>query len=254
MRCVSRLWAFILIIIVSFIGYLYLNHQAPILMYHAIDGNRTESHNVVSPQTFKRQMEFIKNKGYQVVSLDDYCRLLEENKPIPRNLVIITFDDGYKDNLEATRIINELGFGATIFLVVNNVGKAGYLNKKDIKWIIENTETTIGSHTLAHSYLPDLDDESLEKEVKLSKEKLERIFGVEITALSYPTGGFDERTLKEVKDAGYSCACTTNRGFSKKLNLYALRRVKITEGDNSFKLWAKLSGFYNIFKKPKKPY
>ncbi|UCG35367.1 MAG: polysaccharide deacetylase family protein [Candidatus Omnitrophota bacterium] len=223
-------------------------------MYHALDEKKIDSHAVVSLETFRQQMEFIKDKGYQVLSLEDYCQLLEENKYVPRNLVIITFDDGYKNNLEAAKILNEFGFEATIFLIVDNIGKRGFLSKRDIRWILNNTNITIGSHTLTHSYLPELNERRVEKEIKISKEKLEKLLKVKITTFSYPIGGFDQRVLKEVESAGYSCACTTNRGFSKKLDLRALRRIKITERDNDFKLWAKLSGFYNIFKKVKNPY
>ena len=253
----KRLFKFLslaLIIILSFWGYLYINYRAPILMYHSLDKERLESYAAVSPETFRRQMKFIKDRGYQVLSLEDYCQLLEEKKYLPRNMVIITFDDGYKDNLEAAKILNEFEFGATFFLVADNIGKKGFLARRDINWILNNTDITIGSHTLTHAYLPKLDVERLQKEIKLSKEKLEKIFKINIMTFAYPVGGFDKRALKEVKSAGYSCACTTNRGFSRKLDLGALRRIKITERDNNFKLWAKLSGFYNIFKKLKKPY
>ena len=80
------------------------------------------------------------------------------------------------------------------------------------------------------------------------------MFGVKIKTFSYPVGGYTPQTVEDVKEAGYLCACTTNRGTSKELNRYALRRIKVTGRDKKFKLWAKLSGFYNIFKRVKDPY
>jgi len=38
------------------------------------------------------------------------------------------------------------------------------------------------------------------------------------------------------------------------LDRFSLRRIKITDRDLGFRLWIKLTGFYNIFKKLKKPY
>ena len=86
------------------------------------------------------------------------------------------------------------------------------------------------------------------------KKNLEELFLKDIKTISYPVGGFDKRVLKEVENSDYLCGCTTNRGFSKKLDRFALRRIKITNRDLGLRLWAKLSGFYNIFKKVKKPY
>jgi hypothetical protein len=60
--------------------------------------------------------------------------------------------------------------------------------------------------------------------------------------------------LREVKEAGFLCACTTNRGYSGNVDRFALRRIKITNRDKGFSLWIKLSGFYDMFKKVRKPY
>jgi peptidoglycan/xylan/chitin deacetylase (PgdA/CDA1 family) len=102
--------------------------------------------------------------------------------------------------------------------------------------------------------LDKLSDAQLKEEIDVSKKRLEALFSVKIETFAFPTGAFDKRTLKELSEAGYLCACTTNRGFSRKLEPLALRRIKVTNNDNDFTLWAKLSGFYNVFKKPKKPY
>lgn len=254
MKKIIKLFAAIIFLGIIFYGYLYFNYAAPILMYHSLDKSRTENFAAVSEETFHRQMVFIKNRKYKVIALVDYCRMLRNKENTPRNLVIITFDDGYKDNLKAIEILKEMGFPATIFITVNNIGKPGYLSQGDIRYILNKTKVTLGSHTLNHPDLPKLLQNNLKKEISGSKKSLEEKFAVKIETITYPGGVFDEKTLKEAQEAKYLCACTTNRGFSRKLNLFALRRIKATNNDNDFTFWAKLSGFYNIFKKPKKPY
>ncbi|UCC94391.1 MAG: polysaccharide deacetylase family protein [Candidatus Omnitrophota bacterium] len=256
-------FCFIFTIIIAsgiFCLYVYLSthYETPILMYHSFDAARVGKYAAVSPQIFRAQMKFIKKGGYNVISLDDYCKLFLEGKEISKKTVIITIDDGYKDNTQAIEILKEFDFPATIFLIVDKIGKTidgiGYLSKEDISGFLQKTQGRIGSHTLSEAYLPQLQDEELHPEIALSRMRLERLFGVSVATFSYTIGGFDERALTEVEKAGYLCACTTNRGFSKKLDRFALRRIKVTNRDLGIRLWAKLSGFYNVFRKPKKPY
>lgn len=247
-----------LIILAAGFGYFYFYSHAtytpPILMYHSLDEKKVKNYAAIKPHIFYKQLKFMKAKNYKVIPLAEYCRMLKENRPIPKNIAVITFDDGYRDNLKGVEILKKFGYPATIFVIVNQIGSPGYLTKDDIRWLLKNRDIAIGSHTLTHAYLPDLNSTILRREIFESKESLEELFGQPVETISYPVGGFNEQTLKEVKDAGYLCGCTTNRGFSENIDRFALRRIKITNSDRRISLWVKLSGFYNSLKKPKKPY
>jgi peptidoglycan/xylan/chitin deacetylase (PgdA/CDA1 family) len=240
--------------ITGFIGYLNLNYSVPILMYHSLDKEKVNTFAAVDPQVFRKQMDFIKKNKYNVISLASYCSILKKHQPLPRHSVIITFDDGYGDNLPGFYLLKELGFKATLFLPANNIDKTGYIRKNQLSALVGAGNIEIGSHTINHVDLAKATDAVLKKEIADSKTELEAILGKKVQALAYPGGAFNEKALQETIDAGYLCACTTNRGFSQRLDRFALRRIKVTNDDSEFSLWAKLSGFYNIFKKAKKPY
>jgi peptidoglycan/xylan/chitin deacetylase (PgdA/CDA1 family) len=223
-------------------------------MYHSFDRAKLGTYAAVSPETFLKQMEFIKRNKYEVISLQEYCQALKEGRTQSRNSVIITIDDGYKDNLIALKVLSRFDYPVTLFLATDTISNQGYLSYEDISYFLKNTQTTIGSHTLTHSYLPDLSEKDAKQEIFNSKRILELRFLDPIKAIAYPVGGFSEKIVEDVEKAGYLCACATNRGFSKKLDRFSLRRIKITNRDLGFRFWAKLSGFYNIFKKVKKPY
>ncbi|MFH1767934.1 MAG: polysaccharide deacetylase family protein [Candidatus Omnitrophota bacterium] len=235
-------------------GWLYANYSVPIFMYHSFDKNQVGEYAAVSLDTFRRQMDFIKQGGYNVMALEEYCRFLREKKSLPRNTVILTADDGYKNNLAAVKVLKQRDFAATIFIIANKIGDNNYLSQDDIDWFLDQTRVDIGSHTLDHLYLPVLNNGAVKRQIKDSKGFLERMFNREINTIAYPLGGFDERVLEEVKKSGYLCACATNRGFSKKLERFALRRIKVNERDLGVRLWAKLSGFYNVFRRVRNPY
>jgi len=245
-----------LILIGTFWIYLNQNYATPILMYHSLDKAKVKTYVAVDPVVFRQQMEFIKASGYRVISLVEYCQLLKEGKSIPQNLVVITFDDGYKDNLKAIEVLKELGYPVTIFVIAKEIGRDGFLLREDIVSFLADEEirVNIGSHTLTHAYLPDQERLVMKREISQSKSLLEENFSQDVETFSYPIGGFTEEILMEVEEAGYLCACATNRGFSRRLDRFALRRIKITNRDLGIRLWAKLSGFYNVFRKPKNPY
>ena len=65
---------------------------------------------------FEKQMEYLKNKEYQVISLTKLVEILESDELIPKKTVVLTFDDGYKDNyINAFPILKKYNFPATIF-------------------------------------------------------------------------------------------------------------------------------------------
>ncbi len=256
---VKRIWitgSFLvfLSLVILFRFYLEFHYEVPILNYHAIEEKDVPGYPTVKPEVFFKQMQFIKKYNYRVISLKEYCQLLRKGKFPQRKSVVITFDDGLKDNLKAIAVLKGFDFPATIFLIVESLGGKKYLSKQDIEKILKETKIELGSHSWRHLYLPSLKEEELRKEIFGSKETLEDLFGVPLETFAYPAGTFNSKALEEVVSAGYLCACTTNMGFSKELNLFALRRTKITNNDLGFKLAVKLSGFYNFFKRPGKPF
>jgi len=233
-----------------FFLFLQINYYPPILMYHSLGTPPVETPQV-EKEIFKQQLRYLKEHGFKVILVEELAESIKKRK-IERKVVAITFDDGYKNNLEAAELLKEFGFPATIFVIVNKINEEGYLGEEDLKYILANTPVNIGSHTLNHKYLPSLSLFELEKEIFLSKKILENMLGREINAFSYPLGGFNREALKIVEKAGYKCGFTTNRGKGK--NIFALKRIKITNNDVGLNLWAKLSGFYHIFKRARRPY
>lgn len=253
-KIIKLLLIVLVISIISFAIFLNQNYSVPILMYHSLDKARVDTYSALDPEVFRQQMKFIYDHKYKVIALEQYLQALKDDKPINKDWVIITFDDGFKDNLELLPILKDYPLPVTIFLVVDNINKDEYLSSQEINTLLNSIPLTLGSHTYTHAYLPDTSLSDLKREIFDSKKKLEQLFGREIKTICYPSGGFDKRVLKEVEAAGYLGGLTTNRGFSKKIDRFALRRIKVTNKDSNLSLWFKLSGFYNIFKNPKKPY
>lgn len=73
----------------------------------------------------------------------------------------------------------------------------------------------VGSHSMSHALLPQLDDAALTYEVAQSRRVLEDRLGCPVETFCYPNGDVDARVLRAVKAAGYARALTTRWGPNK---------------------------------------
>jgi peptidoglycan/xylan/chitin deacetylase (PgdA/CDA1 family) len=242
-------WIVALAVLLAGFAFMSRAYTTPILMYHHIDERAQEWKLSVSPESFSRQMEFLKAHQYRVLSLSDYIDRIKNKKQIPHKSVVITFDDGYDNNfLEAFPVLKKMGFPAIIFIQVDGVGRRGYMSWDDIVILLENG-IDIGSHTVHHGFLPDLSAEDARNEIYESKAVLESRLQRPIPLFSYPGGGFTPAVRQQVIDAGYLGATATHPGREyPNLDPYALKRIRISRtSDNLFVFWLQLSGFYTLY-------
>jgi len=251
------LFLIIIILGVFYFSWLSPRYTVPILMYHNIGYEKGGF--FVSPENFIKQMEYIKKNGYQAITMDELVASIKDKRPLKRNKVVITFDDGYKDNfINAYPVLKKHQFPATIFLVTNFIDKnPAFLSWSEVR-IMSKDKISFGGHTKTHFYLGSVtDDKIVLNEIAGSKKAIEQQINMPADYFCYPSGGFNEKVTELVAKAGYKGACTTNRGFADfNQDVYELKRIKVTNSDTNkpFSFWAKLSGYYNIFRKEKNPY
>lgn len=256
MNKIKKILLAIGILIVLLIGFysfwLSPRYTAPILMYHEF--GYEESTLFVTPENFEQQMKYLKDKKYNTISLDELVTGLKAGKKFPHNTVVITIDDGWRDNYTvAYPVLKKYDLPATIFLVANYMDqKADYLTWEQVCEMAQNN-IDFGGHTANNKYVPSLDAAGLQTELAGCKQTIEANLGKTIDYFCYPTGGFTEEAKKVLKEAGYKGACSTNRGFDRfnKYDFYEITRAKATNSDTTkpFSFWAKLSGYYNLFRK-----
>jgi len=228
----------VLFILTSIAGIAFIipERAVPILMYHSISNvDPTNSSLVISRDFFSRQMQYIKEHDYDVISLDKLVRMMREGVDIPQNYVVLTFDDGYRDfYTDAYPVLKKHGFTATIFLTTGYLGKgAGYMpciSWEEAEELAEDDLIDIGSHTLSHHLLPLLSLEEAREEIFLSKQILEERFRKPVTTFCYPAGALDDSIKEIVKEAGYETAVGTayQRGQYKNDDFYVLKRVFVS--------------------------
>ena len=229
-------------------------YVVPILMYHRFgyDGGSL----FVTPENFARQMNYLKNNGYEVISLDELVCGIKNDKKFKHKTVVITIDDGYKDNYTyAYPILKKYGLPATIFIMADFIGKdKDFMTWDEVK-IMSQNNISFGGHTKSGVYVPSIKDKKLlHDETAGCKKLIEKRIGRPADYFCYPTGGFTPQAKAILKESGYKGACTTNRGFVElNKDVYELKRIKVKNSDTNKPLsfWAKLSGYYNLFRSKK---
>ncbi|AYF54241.1 polysaccharide deacetylase family protein [Clostridium botulinum C] len=209
------------------------NEGIPVIMYHSI---KYEKNNCVrlSKENFEKQMKYLKDNNYTTLTLDELHNFFEKNIPVPKKSVVLTFDDGYKDNYEtAYPILKKYGFKATVFVITNCIDTGEYLTSEQLKELDKNG-FDVESHTANHETLTELTYDKQYDTVFKSKEKLEKLLNKQVKYIAYPCGKYNNDTIKAVKNAGYKMAVTTDGRWSDKSDgIFTLDRVFI-------------SGFHNI--------
>lgn len=228
--------------------------QLRILSYHNIDdapAGVAMPGLYVPPAEFARQMWSLRRLGLRGVTLTEGVERLARNDV--RDVVAITFDDGYRDNLRyALPVLQEYGFAATCYVVSDRIGAyndwdASILGaRKDLmtsreldSWLWAGME--IGSHTRTHARLDGLGEAAVFEELAGSREQLMKITGVPAAHFCYPYGSCGDATPDLVRRAGYATATTTRVGFAKRGgDSYLLPRVSLGARAGMTKLAAKL--------------
>ncbi len=240
----------------------------PVLLYHSIKEEMEENDSlsmVVTASKFENDLKYLKEKGYKPISLDDLARAYEDPKyKLPKKPILITFDDGYRDNYDiAFPILKEYNMKASIFTIVWSVGRDSFvLNDKPIiphfSWdqgreMVESGLIDLGSHTfdmhspegLSYGYetpcglgLDQIKGESDEdyyariyEDIKKSKDIMEENLGHQVNYLAYPYGVYNDTVISILEDLGFRLAFVIDSEEASK-SRYEIVRISVTNGLN----------------------
>lgn len=224
-----------------------------ILMYHQVDNVPIEVDPLgiaMSSENFEKQMRYLYENAYQCISLAEAVKIWQGKKKEPDKTIVITFDDGFRDLYTTVRpILQQFGFTATVFLVVNQIGDLsnweGQAPYPLLSWDevreLRQYGFTFGSHTLTHPFLTGLSDEDARREIRESKDYIEKQLGEKIDFFAYPYSDMDLRIQNIVQESGYLAACSGGR---LDWNFFNMWRALCTRNDGSQTYKFKARGWY----------
>ena len=197
-------------------------YRLPILTYHSLDSSRSVIS--TSPSSFRRQMEWLHQQGFQTLSLAEAAKLVRIGQPFRERTCVVTFDDGYETVYrEAFPILQEVGFTATVFLITGYCGKQnswpGHVSPVGEQSLLCWTQIEemarhhieFGSHTVTHPDLACLTHREAEREMQDSKQMIQERIGRGVEVFAYPYGRYAPWTVDLAREH-FSGACSTILG------------------------------------------
>jgi peptidoglycan/xylan/chitin deacetylase (PgdA/CDA1 family) len=216
-----------------------------VLMYHKVNDlwpNPTS----VPTAVFAEQMELLGELGYVPVSIDAVRDYYLAGAPLPRGAVLITFDDGYRDNLEnALPVLQRHGYPAVVFVPIAFLDGRPLPHEEPLRLLGVRNETVdwselaaleeggirVESHGIGHQPLSDLDPAEATREIAISKLRLEERLGREVQAYAFVKGSLADYRPEHaslVQQAGYKLAFTSVSGANgPSSDRFRLRRYNI---------------------------
>lgn len=229
-----------------------------VLMYHRISDSVEPDILNTHPVMFARQMERLREEGYAVLAPDEAMGRLENGTLAPQS-VLITFDDGYRDNYtEAYPVLRRFGYPALIFPTTDFVrGKASHSRyrswKEEVPYLtpdqigeMRGNGIHFGSHGKTHAPWTRLSLAESEEELGESREWLERWTGTPVALLAYPNGLYTPDHPGLIERLGFYGAFTTRAGTNtRETPRFELRRTEISGRDSLTDFSGKLQGRFD---------
>lgn len=221
--------------------------RVPILMYHYLsvppaNADIYRRDLSVAPDRFAQHLDRLQAEGYSTIRLDDLYLHLTQGSPLPERPVLLTFDDGYRDNYDnAFPLLVARGMTATFFIVSDFIDeqRPEYLSWDMVREMYASG-MAIEAHGRNHASLAARDDDYLVWQALGVRETIQHELGVAPRFVSYPAGEYDENTIRIFQSAHYLGGVTTVQGASHSSEqLFELRRVRMrgtTDADELMRL------------------
>ena len=217
-----------------------------VLMYHKVN-DLWPNPTTIPTAVFEEQMALLGALGYVPVSLDAVRDHYVAGAPLPPRAVLITFDDGYRDNLEnALPVLKRHGYPAVLFVPIGFLdGDRPLPHEESLRLLGIRNETVgwdelteleaggirIESHGIGHRPVSELEPDEATREIALSKLRLEERLGREVDAFAFVKGSLADYRPEHaslVQQAGYSLAFTSVSGANgPSSDRFRLRRYNI---------------------------
>ncbi len=243
--------------------------KLPVVMYHHISKNPEKWNSyVVSVDEFRSDMEYLKNKGWESISVKELLAWQKGEFEMPEKPMMITFDDGFSSTAAyAEPVLKELGFKGVAAVIgsvceefsengeydpelsslsweaAREMANRGVIELQCHSWDLHSREWTVGC---ARRYGESVEAYRRRLSTDLSKYMVQcHRNEVDMTySIAYPFGAFEEATTNIVRDMGFLAAFTCTEEINILTGdgeeLYYLGRFNRPHGissENFFKKW-----------------
>lgn len=197
-----------------------------IFNFHHVEARITHperKHISISPQGLSRLIRTLRLLGFRIVSIAEALAMSPQQLN-DHAKVLLTFDDGYENNLlQALPVLEAEQCPATVFVLPGRYGGTnewdqGHLPEsqrdrlmtaRQMHQLVDSSLVTLGSHGLSHRDMTQLSDSDLQVELMRSYTALQAEFGQHFAPVfAYPWGTYSQREVEALIQTPYQAAFT----------------------------------------------
>ncbi|MFD0871427.1 MULTISPECIES: polysaccharide deacetylase family protein [Paenibacillus] len=231
------------------VGPIWYENQAIVLLYHDVvdsgEGGAADEVSTIRSDQFEAHLLAMRDNGYRIISMEDFVEFILNQKPIPANAVVITFDDGYENfYTHAYPILQKHGVTASNFIIgiysdTYYPDAEPHLTWEQMKELKQNG-MGIYSHTynlhrtantgtdrvesaLTHKLFLEqkerleTDDEfkrRIKSDLEFMNRRIADELGEQTPLLAFPYGEYTDLTVELAEEAGIPIFFTTREGIN----------------------------------------
>ena len=215
------------------------NRKSKVLYYHDVGICYTKMGTPLI--LIKSQLNKVKHHEYEFVN-----QITKDS-----NQVMVCFDDGWAGIYDSKDFFIKENIFPIVFLVIDFIGKEGYLTKEKIKEL-QKAGFSFGCHTWSHRDLTKVPQEELYHEVVDSKKALEELLGNTVDSICFPKGRYSKDIYELCLSAGYERIFTSTIGcYRDNLDEKLICRNLIQDTPTLY-IWSVLHGNPLVLKKHSK--
>lgn len=197
----------------------------PILNYHTVSDAAVGpiAPFAVRPDDLARHLDQVVEGGHTALTVAQLVERLEAGAPVEPGTVVVTFDDGFEDNLlVAAPLLADRRLPATVYVTTGFL--AGGLPSpyrvpgRMLEWRglvdLEAAGIEVGSHAYSHRPLDELPRDQARSEIAVSKALLETALGHPVVSFAYPHGYASRWLEEQVRRCGFRSAAGVRNALS----------------------------------------
>ncbi|MDF2566647.1 MAG: polysaccharide deacetylase [Oscillospiraceae bacterium] len=242
----------------------------PVVMYHhMIESRRMLGDYIISPDEFENDLKFLSEKGFSTVVIADLINYVEKGTPLPKNPIMLTFDDGQESILTyAYPLLQKYGQKAVVSVVGSYIDllsqdadkhvNYSYMTWDQISTLHQSGIFEIQNHTynmheqngkrqgarIKRGESVQEYQNALTDDVMACQQKIKQATGTSPSCFTYPFGFISRQSKDIIKKLGFkaslSCEVGINIITKEPESLYLLKRSNRPHGISTDTFFKKL--------------
>lgn len=194
--------------------------RIPVLMYHDVqDIAQSTDTNVMTKVQFEAQLKYLKDNGFTTISAQEFIDAYNGKINLPKNSVMLTFDDGYKSlKTIINPLLKQYDFRAVSFIIGSYTNRPQWhLTLDEIKELQKDKLIDFESHTFdlhKDGKGKGIINETAVDAIVSDNKQIEGVIGHKTNFLCYPSGAFSNNAFEGLKAAQIPFGFAISSGVS----------------------------------------